>query len=88
MKDQKDKGKTGVTAKGKSEAKPPIKSVMEIPCYLFHNGTCLKGEACTFSHKPISDQEKQELVKPIKKDRSKTPDKGLKNDTSAGNRLY
>jgi hypothetical protein len=34
---------------------------MEIPCYFFHNGTCLKGDACTFSHKPIIDQKKQEL---------------------------
>jgi len=87
-KDQKDKNKTGVAAKAKGEAKPSVKAAMEIPCFFFHNSTCLKGDACTFSHKAISDQKKQELVRPTKKDRSKTPDKGSKSDASAGTRLY
>jgi hypothetical protein len=87
-KDQKDKNKTGVAAKAKGEAKPSVKAAIEIPCYFFHNSTCLKGDACTFSHKALSDQKKQELVKPTKKDRSKTPDKGPKSDASVGTRLY
>ena len=57
----------------KAKAVGVTKSFDKVPCRFFLRDQCNKGDACLFSHAPVSEEQKQDSVKPASTDRSKTP---------------
>ncbi|KAL5185954.1 Zinc finger CCCH domain-containing protein 34 [Glycine soja] len=55
-----------------------------VPCYFFFNGSCNKGDRCSFLHGP---DDSIFTVKPVKNDNGSTDALNLENKTSSGNRI-
>ena len=65
-----------LTPGAKAKAVGVVRSLSKVPCRFFLRDQCNKGDACSFSHAPVSDEQKQDAIKAASVERSKAPQIG------------
>ena len=84
-----DKGKGSGSPQSNSKEETNPQTVSTFPCFFFHRTKCEKGASCSYSHAPSTDNQKEALQPPVKRDRSTTPKgKAERRSNSKGRKMY